>query len=290
MRSTHILVAGILLMAATSTRAADPNDRAWFEPARRPLLHVQTGKYHVAFTEKASWTLYAAWHDGNDMLTPSGAYQSVVNFKKVPEGVDQFIGSGHRPETISSLVLEIDGRDVDLADPNKVKFPIPGKVFVLKKHSLLGPYRHTSAVRVDPDGIREDYTYELVGDLDNVKLMYPFMHCFSKAMSIWRAQPPEGEAVEANFLSDGTFVYNKAAKWLSVYSPAWQKGVLLVYPHDEPAPNKFWNRTRDGKLYLTVIPSNMPKRFEKSIVVRSFEADPQSWRVHLSKLAQQIKK
>lgn len=249
--------------------------KAWMEKDR---LCIAAGDYVVRFWEKAAWTLCAADYKSKPILITAGAFQSVLKIRGKDGGKSQWIGSGHGGEDIQSITVEVDGS----SRPLESGFSATGSVFTVVKVSQLGPYKHTARVRVAPDGITEDLHYEMAGQPVDLEVMYAFMHCFTNDTRQWIAGLGGEQEERGEFADDNKFTLKKDIRWAMVYAPSSGVGMVYAYPEiyrgNAPLRNAFWNRPRDNKIYLSVMPSQEPgAKFDYSVRLRAFEAPEAQW-------------
>lgn len=284
--NTTVLVLAAGLCCAAGATAGEPGKAR----VAKGYLTVEVGDYRVKFWQKWAWTLRAADYRGKPFLVPGGVFQTVVN-EKVPKGIDSFIGGGHRPESVESVELLVDGK------PHKLKegLAVEGTTFTVHKKTLIGAYYQDARVTVDAGGIDEDFRFEVKGDTSKVNLMYAFMHCFANDTRHWVAQLAGGDEARGEFADDMSFTLKKDILWTLVYAPKTGIGAAYVYPEAYRAMkghgNKFWNRKHDNKLYLTVAPKRQRgDTFRYRVRLRAFAAPEESWEKVGRQTVEQLRK
>jgi len=240
------------------------------------FLTAEVGDYKVKFLQKWAWTLRACDFRGKKLLIPGGVFQTVVN-EKMPKGTDAFIGGGHRPESLQSVELLVDGKSYE----PKPGLAVEGTTFTVHKTTLIGAYFQDARVTVDASGIAEDFRYEVKADTAKVNFMYPFMHCFTNDTRQWLASLGDGSEERGEFTDDMAFTLNKEILWTMVYAPKTGIGAIYVYPEVYKGAirrNTFWNRKHDNKLYLMVNPKRqLGEAFRYAVRLKGFEAKKDQW-------------
>lgn len=240
-------------------------------------LFVHAGDYEVKFVENVAWTFRDVHYRGKSLLVPVGWQQSVLRIQ-APKGEEPWIGTGHGGEVVEKIQVRVGDKSYDVQDG----LSVAGDTFVVHKESWLGPYWHVSDVTVSPDGLAEDFRYEVKKDTSNVIFMYVFMHCFTNDTQEWIAKLSDGEEVRGTFLDDNSFTLKKDIRWAAVYAPKTSLGAVYVFPEAyasfDGQGNMFWNRPHDNKLYLKIAPKRLiGETFAYSCRLRAFDAPETEW-------------
>lgn len=267
--------------------------RAWLTASH---LNVAVGDYQVRFVKRAAWTLGAMSYRGHELLTETGAFQSVLNVQVEATGdqrPDPWIGTGHGKERIVSLSLVVDDQVHALGEEMVESEAWTGRRFTLVKVSDLGPFRHTARVTLDESGLHEDLHFDFQGPAMPVNFLYVFMHCFSKSLEQWRTGMPDGQEQHGVFLSDNSFSLAQDIRWAALFAPELGVGVAYAYPQAyaglPPFRNSFWNRPRDNKLYLRVLPpQERGVSFGYQVRLQGFAAAAEGWDVTARSVAKKI--
>lgn len=252
-----------------------------------PALQVTAGDYTMVFSERKSWTFREIIFKDIAVTSPNGAHQAVLREKQTPQGMDRFLGTGHRREQIESMeviVLDPTGKVINT-------FPVApglklneGDSYVIHKkskfHSEVGGlyYLHDAKITISRAGIKQDFSFKAVADdYSNVDFMYAFMHMFPKTATSWLAGDDREIIDQGEFLSDRSFTLNKDIRYLLVHDPQQKTGVAVIYPEVYPGykkKNTFWNRERDSKHYLQVEPKKVKgEEFSYSALFKVYEAE-----------------
>lgn len=255
-------------------------------------LQVVIDGYHASFysIERASFTIREVRYGGQTWLSPTGAMQPVLLERDISDTIkDAFLGTGHRLEKIDELRLVISYADgTTQVEKFTPEMRLEGKasaVSVKKKSRFISEsggffYSHESLVTVKPDGIEENYRFKAAdGDMSKVRFMYAFMHCFAKSSKYWIAGNDKGEVIDrGEFKSDRSFTLNKTIRWVIVYDPEKKLGTVYAYPETYEGEAKFWNRTGDKKLYLTVHPPKKEgEEARYQVRLEVFEVGEEKW-------------
>ena len=280
----------LLLSVLTASRlsAGQAEYHLFFE---KDHLHVQVGQYEMRFMDKPSWTFRDVFFAGKKWQQDTGWLQPVLRERNAAKKLkDPFLGTGHRHEQVDEVKINIyEGgktpRQLDISNDIDLKGRAQ-KVSITKKSRFVSElgglfYYHRSEVTLTPEGQQERYWFKAAdGDLDRIELMYAFMHIWPRTATQWVVGDDRGEIIEqGTFKSDMSFTCNKAFRWAMVYEPEEGLGTLYVYPKMSTGKNKFWNRTYDRKLYLTVTP---PKKEGQEatyfVSLEAFKATDENWR------------
>jgi len=260
--------------AAAAGKATTPTSGKAF--VDETFLTIQVGDYKAKFLQKWAWTLRACDFQGKKLLIPGGVFQTVVN-EQVPKGTDSFIGGGHRPESLQSIELLVDGKPYE----PKPGLTVEGSSFTVHKTTRISAFWQDARVTVDADGIAEDFRYEVKGDTSKVNFMYPFMHCFTNDTRRWIAALADGSEMRGTFTDDMAFTLKKDILWAMVYAPKTAIGAVYAYPEAYKTiriRNAFWNRKHDNKLYLTVNPKRqVGDTFHYAVRLKGFAAGNDDW-------------
>lgn len=266
-------------------------------------LLVTAGDYKIRFAERMSWTFRNITYKGKNITATSGAQQPVLNELKVPEGMDRFLGTGHRKEQIESMeIIVLDSKN-KVIGTHEVKEGLnitEGESYIVHKRSKFYSevgglyYLHDAKITVSPAGIKQDYSFEVVADdYANVSFMYVFMHIFPKQTTHWLAGDDHGGTIEeGEFVADNSFTLKKDFRFCLVYNPEENLGVVLIYPKTYQGvgmKNAFWNRDRDNKHYLRIDPKRTKGDvFSYSALLKVYEAhDKDSFKTEGIRLAKE---
>lgn len=250
-------------------------------------LLVTAGDYKIRFAERMSWTFRDITYKGKKVNATTGAQQPVLHEIKTPEGVDKFLGTGHRKEQIELMEVMV------LNKKNKViaTYPVQeglniteGESYIVHKKSKFFSeigglyYIHDSKITVSNNGIKEEYQFEATADdYSNVDFMYVFMHMFPKTTTNWLVGDDSKVFEKGVFLSDKSFTLNKDFRFCLINNPTEKIGVAVIYPEVYKGfrkCNTFWNRAYDNKHYLQIEPKkNKGDKFSYTAVLRAFEVE-----------------
>lgn len=279
---------GIVLGCHLPAWAMEPGSAVLEQPG---ILVLSAGPWRVEFTERPAWTMRRVWHGDVELMSPVGAFQTVVNVRRAPDDPEQdpWIGTGHGKEVIQRIVLRAGGAEHELAEGLNLR----GEEWVLAKTSRLGPYRLTALVQVSARGIVEDFAFEVIEDDSAVNFIYVFMHCWSKATREWLAALPDGDEEHGVFLDDASFSLRKDMRWAALFAPDANLVALLVYPEAyEGAPrqsNKWWNRKRDNKLYFQpALPRGVGATFRYQAAIEAAPASADDWKEQARRQAEAV--
>ena len=280
----------ILLLLALARETAFSQEADYHLFFEQGYLHVKVGQYEMRFWEKPSWTFRDVYFDGKKWQQDTGWLQPVLRETNTPETMkDAFLGTGHRPEQVDQvkIIVQATGRD-----PRQFKITedidLKGRahaVSIVKQSRFISAaggffYDHQSEVTLTAEGQREKYFFKAAdGDLDKVQLLYAFMHIWPKTATQWVVGDDQGQVIdEGTFRSDGSFSCDKSFRWALIYEPQAGLGTVYVYPEMSPGRNKFWNRSYDRKLYLTVDPPRKAGQ-ESTYFVRleAYSATKENW-------------
>ena len=279
------MIATACLTGATAmTQAADY--QVFFTNSH---LHVKVGDYEMRFAEGPSWTFRDVTFADKQWMQDSGWLQPVLNEKDLPPAIkDPFLGTGHRHEQVDevTIVIHVDNttQSVDIAPTINIK-GLATQVSITKKSRFLSAahghlYDHLSEVAVTAAGVHETYHFTAAdGDLSKVNFLYAFMHIWPNSSKYWVVGDDQGQSIEqGTFKNDMSFTLNKPFRWAFIYDPKSELGTVYLYPAMSPGENKFWNRKRDNKLYLTVDP---PRKQDARAVYRlslyAFKSPEADW-------------
>jgi hypothetical protein len=250
-------------------------------------LLVTAGDYKIRFAERMSWTFRDITYKGKKVNATTGAQQPVLHEIKTPEGVDKFLGTGHRKEQIELIeVIVLDKK-------NKVigTYPVQeglnitkGDSYIIHKKSKFFSevgglyYIHDAKITVSSDGIKEDYHFKATADdYSNVDFMYAFMHIFPKTTTHWIVGDDSKVIEQGEFLSDKSFTLKKDFRFCLIYNPKEQLGISMVYPRVYEGfrmKNAFWNREHDNKHYLQIVPKKVKgEEFSYSATLKAFDVE-----------------
>lgn len=269
--------------------------------ATGPTVSITAGDYSIGFFGRKSWTFGDVTYQGKSILVSKGAHQPVLHEREVPQGVDKFLGTGHRPEQIDQLeliVLDKTGKAIGAYPIESDLVVKEGESYILhKKSKFLSEvgglyYLHDSQITISPDGIKEDYAFEAVADdYKNVDFIYAFMHMFPKTATKWAAGDDDKVIERGEFIADNSFTLNRDFRFCLVYNPEDRMGTALIYPTIYKGfrkSNTFWNRPRDNKHYLQVEPiTKKGARFFYSAQLRAYQvADEKNFELEGKKLVE----
>ncbi|MFD1631276.1 hypothetical protein [Pseudopedobacter beijingensis] len=248
-------------------------------------LLVTAGDYKIRFAERMSWTFRDITYKGKKVNATSGAQQSVLHEIKTPEGVDKFLGTGHRKEKIESIeviVLDKKKKVIGVYPVQEGMKITEGDSYIIHKKSKfiseIGGlyYLHDSKITVSNNGVMQDYKFQAVSDdYSNVDFMYVFMHIFPKSTTNWIVGDNKKVIEKGEFLSDKSFTLKKDFQFCLINNPTEQIGIAIIYPEVYEGigmKNSFWNREYDNKHYLRIAPKKIKgEEFSYSALIKVFE-------------------
>lgn len=231
-------------------------------------LEVSAGDYRTRFDSRTSWTMRSVFYKtANIDQSEGGAFLQCVlneNHGQVDASgkkVDPFLGSGHRPEQIDQLVVELYAGTKRLSRETVVAGLKPqagGDTVVVRKLSrfvsayngLLMKLDYTTVIT--PAGV-EQYARLTPGDGDITKInfFYPVMQMFPNATHDWAAFLG-AQVVEAGvFKDDNSFSLGKRLSAFVTFNPETKTGIYLYHPADYAGGvHNIWHRKGDNKLYF----------------------------------------
>lgn len=281
-------IIAIVLVTLFTSKLVHAQNGAEYKPQYTEgiALLVTAGDYKIRFAERMSWTFRDITYKGKKVNATSGAQQPVLNELKVPDGVDRFLGTGHRKEQIELIEVIVLDKNNQVTGTYEVKEGLKitaGESYIVHKKSRFFSevgglyYLHDSKITVSPSGIKEDYSFKAeADDYSNVSFMYVFMHIFPKTTTKWLAGGNDGGIIEeGEFIADNSFTLQKDFRFCLIYNPTEQLGISLVYPETYVGvgmKNAFWNRPNDNKHYLRIDPKRTKgDEFTYSAMLRVFE-------------------
>lgn len=250
-------------------------------------LLVSVGDYKIRFAERLSWTFRDITYKGKKVNATTGAQQPVLNEFKTPEGVDKFLGTGHRKEQIDLIEVIVLNKKSKVIGTYEVKEGLKieeGESYIIHKKSRFFSevgglyYLHDSKITVSPSGIKQDYSFKAVADdYSNVNFMYAFMHVFPKSTINWIVGDDKKVIERGEFLSDKSFTLKKDFRFCLINNPKEQIGIAIIYPEVYEGVgmrNSFWNREYDNKHYLRIEPKKTKgEEFFYSAIIKAFDTN-----------------
>ncbi len=250
-------------------------------------LIVTAGDYKIRFAERMSWTFRDITYKGKKVNATTGAQQPVLNEFKTDQGVDKFLGTGHRKEQIQSFEVIVLDRKKKVIATHPVKEGLnitEGDSYIVHKksnfYSEFGGlyYQHESKITVSNEGIHQDYSFVATADdYSNVNFMYVFMHIFPKSTTNWLVGDNQKVIERGEFLSDKSFTLKKDFRFCLVHNPTEQLGVAIIYPEvyvGSGMKNSFWNREYDNKHYLRIEPKKVKgEKFSYSALIKAYNTN-----------------
>ena len=254
----------------------------------------------------------------DDFTLVSGSYQVNVNIKRCvysvskimyenfPVGADtgfygtvfdydngKMVGTGHAEggrEELKSVSLTVDGKEVVPRDGGKYE----GGKIILKKTSHIADLLFNSEIELTENGLRETKNFEAVEN-QKVYFLCLFLYCCNVATKEWLAMLPDGQIKEGKFKDDGGWHISNSIKWVSLYDPASEKGMIFYFPKVVPTPRLpritgIWDvKNKYHKLDIFLkLPEIIPKG-EKygpyTLIFKAFSAKPDEWKSESKKLA-----
>jgi hypothetical protein len=231
-------------------------------------LEVAAGDYRTRFEARPSWTMRSVFYKtANINQSEGGAFlQCVLNEKHGQvdasgKKVDPFIVSGHRPEQIDQLVVELYAGTQRLsreAVTAGLKPQVGGDTVVVRKKSrfvsayngLLMSLDYTTVIT--PAGV-EQYARLTPGDGDITKInfFYPVMQMYPNATQNWAAFLG-AKVVEAGvFKDDNSFSLGKQVTAFVTFDPETKTGIYFYHPAEYAGGvNNIWHRSGDNKVYF----------------------------------------
>lgn len=223
-------------------------------------------------------------------MTNLGFLQSVLFERSVPQGVDAYLGSGHRPEKVESIEIDVFNNDKKIGTyPVNEDLRIDrGNIFIVRKKSkfiseYLGPLLdHSCEITVSPDGLDEIFSFTVTGaGIEKIENMYPIMHIFPVTTKFWKAADAT-QKYSGTFLDDNSWSLMKDIRYAFIYDPHFETGTVYVYPEiykGYSLRNGFWNRKMDNKLYYMIDPRiyKPGQSFSFSVSLRFFESPQAGW-------------
>ena len=215
-------------------------------PTNGADIVLQSGDYEVHVRPSSAWTPSKILYSGLQVGLGNGFYGAV--FWK---SGGQFIGTGHTEggtEIVTNLIIEVDG-------VNKGE-PVPGTTYkgeliTFIKKSRLDMMDEHWILKVSTNGVREELSLVATAE-QYLQGLYAFMHPIFTNTTLWMAGD-DSKTYEGECRSAGGWELNKEIKWVTLYSPGDQVGVLVSYPETYKAykiKNGIWDLKRYHKLYL----------------------------------------
>lgn len=231
-------------------------------------LEVAAGNYRTRFESRTSWTMRSVFYrDACINQSEGGTYLQCVlneNHGQVDASgkkVDPFLGSGHRPEQVEQLVIELYAGTRRLsrqAVTAGLKPQVGGDTVAVRKLSrfvsayngLLMSVDYTTVI--SPAGV-EQYARLTPGDgdLSKINFIYPVMHMFPNATREWTAFLGDQVVETGLFKDDNTFTLAKRITAFATFDPATKTGIYLYHLVEYAGGvHSIWNRPGDNKLYF----------------------------------------
>lgn|GEM_PF-3676343 len=255
-----------------------------FDANRLPdSFTVESGDYSMTVEKAPAFTIRSLIYRGTPVLIPSGWMQPVLNVGG--QGEEQWIGTGHGREEVTSLELTQDGAVIPLGSARRHYGGQVGGVMRLVKDSVMGPYSHRSVLELSPEGLRQSYYFEVIGDASVAKFLYAFMLIFPKEAEFYRLVLADGRVAEDVLPASDTHQSLAGHAGVSSLSMLFARsGVVATFVPDEAyrtrrnQGNFFVVRRRDNKFYTQVVPPKRPgAKFEYHLTLRCAEATAQSF-------------
>lgn len=241
-------------------------------------LTVETKQYKVVFGAAQAWTINTLDFAGKPIGQQTGYYGTVL-IPQIPGG--NFIGTGHTDggrEIVHKVSLTVDGQPQPIETEKTVK----GSRVELVKDSTIYKFRARTTITVTDDEILE--RQELVATEDfTLKLMYLFMHCWSKDTSKWLAELPNGKQIEGTFDGQG-FEVNTDTRWCAQYEPKMGIGIVGYTPRVASGPGSrtmLWDIDRYHKFYTRRVGADETfktgDKLDYTMIVRGVKGETGDW-------------
>jgi len=266
-----------------------------FDEAKLPdSFTVEAGDYGMTIEKEPAFTIRSLSYKGKSVLIPSGWMQPVLNVGG--QGEEQWLGTGHGREVVTSLELTQDGVAVPLAVAQRKYGGRRGEVMRLVKNSIMGPYSHRSVLELSAEGLTQSYYFEVTGDASGVKFLYAFMLIFPKEAELYRLALADGGVVEGVLPeSDKHRSLDGHASVSSLSMHFARSGMVATFVPEEAyrtrrnQGNFFVVRRQDNKFYTQVVPPKQTRAtFEYHMTLRCAEASKQNFSAVAGGLVEQI--
>lgn len=286
-----MVMAATITFAAAPVAALSPAMQEFEQPiafdARRPVsrdayaiqaraslssdgkkLEVAAGNYRTRFEARTSWTMRSVFYrDACINQSESGTYLQCVlneNHGQVDASgkkVDPFLGSGHRPEQVEKIVVELYAGSRRLSRQAVTEGLTPqvgGDTVAVRKLSRFVSTYNGALMSLDfttvisPAGV-EQYARLTPGDgdLSKINFIYPVMHMFPNATREWAAFRGDRVIETGVFKDDNTSTLGKRINGFVTFNPATKTGIYLYHPIEYAGGSQsIWNRPNDNKLYF----------------------------------------
>jgi hypothetical protein len=237
--------------------------------------------YQLKISKECKYTIAAVKYNNYDIVPQSGYNGSVVLFKE-PGSKLKICGVGHvngGEEKILSFSLKADGRVIQPEEGQSYS----AESFELKKISMLANIKLFSTIIISKNGIVDKRSIEAEKE-QKLLFLYLYMYCFSPKTKEWTAYLANGSAMSGTFKDKNAFQLNRDIKWLAMFDPGADIGVIAYYPTAVKGKNKkstLWDKAHYHKYYFILnTPPVIPEGYklnEKTLIVKCFEADKKNW-------------
>jgi len=257
-------------------------------------ITINAGNYRITLEQTPAWTYREVSYNNSALLIPSGWAQTVLNIKK--PGDDQWIGTGHGREVVTSVELFEDEQSVPFfADEDTYDFP-EESVITIVKHSIVGPYAHKSVLELSRTGFTQNYFFEVTGDTSLVNYVYACMLIFPNEANKWIVGFADSRKLTGTLpgtkANEYTLQQDKVS-WLSMRFSDSELAAVIVWSRPLDSRNQkgnfFVDRANDNKYYCQIIPPLKPgEKIEYSLKMHCAEADDDSFPSVTEKLVREI--
>ena len=269
-----------------TARSALPAEDRWMVRLGEKTAAVTGAAMKVNFRKSTAWTVSQISYRDQLLVQGRGSNGTVIAFPK-------FIGTGHGGEEVHRFFFRCDGDDYEPGDVSE----FGGEEIKAIKESTIGPFKHRAEIIFPAEGdfILHRYQYRITEPLDDLNLMYAFMHCVHNDFKEYIALLPDSNVKEERLDDDdGSVTLQEDVKAVVYYSDAHELGMAFVFPevyrgaHEYVAGQKeyisnfIWDRSYDNKLYFN---SGVREKglgvgdeFEYRLKLTPFAAAPDEWK------------
>jgi len=259
-------------------------------PAIDGCFTLKSGKYAVDISGKLHYCIYKINYDNLDIGNNNGFYGTIL-----APASGKFIGAGHNEggtEKVLSVKLTVDGVE-KTPDLNAV---FSGENIVFEDVSMLDNLKVFKTITITPSGIRIDKNFEAQDD-QKVFSLYVFQYCFSEKTKEWMIGRADDTTAEGIFKSDDGWGFRseKELLWFALYHPESQKGMLGFFISYFPKQGQcmLWDKKVYHKFYywaaLPAVIAKGDKSRKYSMLLRGINAEPDSWKNDVKKIADELK-
>lgn len=265
------------------------------------LLEIASPKIKVAFITDNTWCVYRIMHAERMMNSPTGGTGTVVHWDGKP------VGTVHGGEVVQDVALSVDGNTIPLLGNQKPVFDRKaiwsGGKIILKKTSLIGPFKHEAEFEfgADQSSYAATHRYEVVTQITPERFKgyrYVFMQMMPPEFSEWVRFGADDKAVSGQLLlpdekakTRDRAIWNERVRAVACYAPDWQAGIVYAYPELYEGLSHLVDRGRKDRKYRGILFTkdkyDVGEKLEWRMRCTVFDAAADQWRSKSETLARQ---